>query len=210
MRSSPNGNAESTRSDGEADMTKAATAEDEQAQDYYEVLQVSASAELETIHRVYRLLAQRFHPDNKDTGNPSRFRLITEAYTALGNPEERARYDIVHQRQKQDRWRLVSTGGHADNDFDMEQRVRLTVLEVLYTKRRMEPREPAVFSLDLEGMIGRPREHLEFTIWYLGQKKYVTRDDNSRLIITAEGVEYLEANYSATSRLRLQSGAAST
>lgn len=177
---------------------------DQSTQDYYEVLQVSSSAELETIHRVYRLLAQRFHPDNRETGNASRFRLISDAYSVLSNPEERARYDILHQQQKQDRWKLVSTGGDADNDFEMEQSVRLTVLEVLYTKRRMEPREPAVFSLDLEGMIGRPREHLEFTIWYLGQKKFVTRDDNSRLIITAEGVEHLEANYRANPRLRLK------
>jgi curved DNA-binding protein CbpA len=182
-----------------------ATTTEEKAQDYYEVLQVSDSAELETIHRVYRLLAQRFHPDNSETGNPARFRMISEAYTVLSNPEERARYDILHQQQKQDRWRLVSTGGDADNDFEMEQRVRLTVLEVLYTKRRMEPREPAVYTLDLETMIGRPREHLEFTVWFLGQKKFVTRDDNSRLVITADGVEYLEANYRTNTRLRLQS-----
>jgi curved DNA-binding protein CbpA len=182
----------------------ATTGQEEATQDYYEVLQVSASAELETIHRVYRLLAQRFHPDNRETGNAARFRLVSDAYNVLSNPEERARYDILHQQQKHERWRLVSTGEDSDNDFEMEQRVRLTVLEVLYTKRRMEPREPAVFSLDLEGMIGRPREHLEFTIWYLGQKKFVTRDDNSRLIITAEGVEHLEANYRAHPRLRLK------
>ena len=48
--------------------------------------------------------------------------------------------------------------------------------------------------LDLETLIGRAREHLEFTIWYLTQKKYVTRSDNSILVITADGVEYLEAN----------------
>ena len=46
---------------------------------------------------------------------------------------------------------------------------------------------------DLETLIGRPREHLDFTIWYLAQKKYVTRDDQARLQITADGVEYLEA-----------------
>src|SRR5687767_6326139 len=104
------------------------TTDEGQAQDYYEVLQVSASAELETIHRVYRLLAQRFHPDNRETGNPSRFRQISEAYTVLSNPEERARYDVRHQQQRQDRWRLVSNGGQADNDYEMEQMVRLTVL----------------------------------------------------------------------------------
>ena len=77
----------------------ATTTTDEKAQDYYEVLQVSASAELETIHRVYRLLAQRFHPDNRETGNPARFRLISEACGVLSNPEERARYDVIHEQQ---------------------------------------------------------------------------------------------------------------
>jgi len=181
----------------------------DQITDYYDLLQVSPSAELETIHRVYRMLAQRFHPDNQETGNPSRFREISEAYRVLSDPEERARYDVQHQQHRHDRWRLVSTGGSADNDFELEEMVRLTVLEVLYTKRRMEPREPAIFALDLESMTGRPREHLEFTIWYLGQKKYVTRDDNSRLVITAEGVEYLEANYRTNGRKRIAAAATS-
>ena len=169
---------------------------------------MSVSAEIETIHRVYRLLAQRYHPDNQETGNPSRFREIGEAYRVLSAPEERARYDVQHEQRRHDRWRLVQTGGTAENDFELEEVVRLTVLEVLYTKRRMEPREPAIFSLDLEAMIGRPREHLEFTIWYLGQKRLVTRDDNSRLVITAEGVEYLEANYRTNGRRRLQAAGA--
>ncbi len=172
--------------------------------DHYELLQVSPSAELETIHRVYRLLAQRYHPDNQETGNPTRFREVSEAYRILCDPEERARYDVQHQQHKHDRWRLVSTGAAAENDFELEERVRLTVLEVLYTKRRMEPREPAIFALDLETMTGRPREHLEFTMWYLSSKKFVTRDDNSRLVITADGVEYLEANYRTNGLRRLQ------
>jgi DnaJ-class molecular chaperone len=37
---------------------------DDLAQDHYDTLQVSANADLDTIHRVYRMLAQRFHPDN--------------------------------------------------------------------------------------------------------------------------------------------------
>jgi curved DNA-binding protein CbpA len=165
--------------------------------DYYEVLQVSSNAEPETIQRVYRLLAQRFHPDNKETGSESRFRVIHEAYSVLSDPEKRAGYDIIHHQLRQDRWRLVSSGAESENDFEIEHIVRLTVLEVLYTRRRVEPGSPGVFSLDLEGMIGRPREHLEFTIWYLVQKKLVVRDDTSRLFITAEGVEHLEQNYRA-------------
>ena len=163
--------------------------------DYYEVLQVSANAEPETINRVYRMLAQRLHPDNQATGNELRFRALLEAYTVLSDPEKRARYDVMHQRQRQDRWRLVSAGAQAENDFEMEQAARLTVLEVLYTKRRLEPNDPGIFTLDLEELTGRPREHLEFTVWFLLQKKFVTIGDNSRLLLTAEGAEYLELNY---------------
>jgi len=168
---------------------------DERAVDYYEVLQVNPTAEIDTIHRVYRLLAQRFHPDNKETGEERRFREISEAYSVLSNPEKRARYDVTYQQQRQARWRLVSAGAKAENDFEMEHIARLTVLEALYTKRRMEPGDPGIFSRDLEELTGRPREHLEFTIWYLGQRKYVTRDDNSRLLLTADGVDFLEKNY---------------
>ncbi|MDQ3684295.1 MAG: DnaJ domain-containing protein [Acidobacteriota bacterium] len=165
--------------------------------DYYEVLQVSTSAEPETINRVYRMLAQRLHPDNKQTGDESRFRTLLEAYTVLSDPEKRARYDVTHQQRRQDRWRLISTGAEAENDFEMEQIARLSVLEALYTKRRIDPAHPGIFSLELEELIGRPREHLEFTLWFLSKKKFVTLEDNSHIVLTAEGAEYLEQSYRA-------------
>ena len=169
---------------------------EEKNNDYYEVLQVSTSADPDTITRVYRLLAQRFHPDNQKTGNEARFRMILEAYTCLSDPERRAQYDIAHEQLRQDRWRLVTTGAEVENDFEMEQVVRLTVLELLNTKRRLEA-DAGISLLDLEKLIGRPREHLEFTLWYLTQKKFVTRDDKSRLVLTVEGAEHLEQSYSA-------------
>jgi len=170
--------------------------------DYYEVLQISVNAEPETVHRVYRLLAQRFHPDNAETGNDVRFRQVAEAYRILSDPAERARYDAVHERQRQERWRLANLSATVDTDFDNEQQLRTTVLEVLYGKRRLEPHEPGVFHIDLEKLTGCPREHLEFTIWYLIQKKMVLRTDNSLLAITAEGIDYLEARHQATPHAR--------
>jgi curved DNA-binding protein CbpA len=166
-----------------------------QTVDYYEVLQISPNADPETIHRVYRLLAQRFHPDNRETGNDARFRELTEAYEVLSDHQRRAKYDVTHSQQRQDRWRLVSGAAQSENDFDAEHVLRLTVLEVLYTRRRMEPDSPGMFPTDLERLTGRPREHLEFTIWYLIQKKCLGRADNSLLVITADGVEFLEGNY---------------
>jgi curved DNA-binding protein CbpA len=163
--------------------------------DCYEVLQISSNAEPETIHRVYRMLAQRFHPDNQDTGNDTKFREVNDAYHVLSDPERRAQYDVGHQKLRQDRWRFVSKSAEAENDFESEQRTRLTMLEILYTRRRAEPREPGVYIVDIEKMIGQPREHLEFPVWYLVQKKFISKSDNALLVITAEGVEYLEQNY---------------
>jgi len=170
--------------------------------DHYETMQINANAEPETIHRVYRLLAQRFHPDNKETGNAARFRELTAAYEVLSDPERRAQYDAVHQQFWRERWKMVdeSNGGV---DVRGEQIVRLTLLELLYTRRRTEPRQPAMSILDVEAVIGRPREHLEFSIWYLTQKRFVQRGDDSGLTITAEGVEYLEKNLDGVTQTRL-------
>ena len=172
--------------------------------DYYEVLQVSDTAEPETINRVYRIFAQRYHPDNQETGNEARFREITEAYQILSNPEKRAQYDATSQKRRKERWRVVSAAADSENDFEMEQVVRLTVLEALYTKRRVDPANPGIFLRELERMLGRPREHLEFTIWFLSQKKLISNDD-ARMYLTADGAEYLEESYrSNLHRKRLQ------
>ena len=175
----------------------------EQTRDYYEDLQVSSSAEPETIHRVYRLLAQQYHPDNGESGNDARFRVIAEAYQVLSDPVRRAQYDVVHQSQRQDRWRIVAAGTDADNDFAAQQVIRLTRLDILYTRRRLEPDKPGLFMNELEKMLGRPREHLEFTSWYLIQKKLVQRTDSALLVISADGVEYLEQNHAANTLKRL-------
>ena len=174
--------------------------------DYYEILQISPTAEPDTVHRVYRLLAQRCHPDNKETGNEAQFRLLSEAYHVLSDPERRAKYDIGHAALRQARWRLVASGSQAANDFEVEQLVRLTVLEVLYTRRRTEPGQSGVSMWDLESLIGRAREQLEFTVWYLTAKRYITRSDGAELVITAEGVEFLEGNYAVNAQRRLTQG----
>ena len=170
--------------------------------DYYETLQISANAEPETIHRVYRLLAQRFHPDNADTGNAARFRELTESYEVLSDPERRAKYDVVHQQFWRERWRAVEPT-NADVDLRTEQIGRLTLLELLYTRRRTEPREPSMSILDVEALTGRPREHLQFSIWFLTQKKFIHQGDDSGLTITADGVEYLEKHIDGTAQNRL-------
>jgi curved DNA-binding protein CbpA len=170
--------------------------------DYYEVLQISPNADVDTIQRVFRMLAQRFHPDNNETGNADRFRALHEAYSVLSVPEKRAQYDVHHAALRQERWRFTASV-KSNDDVEIEQNVRFTILEILYARRRAEPSNPAFSPYELSQLTGQPREHLDFTIWYLVQKKLVTRDDQSRLTITVDGVDYIEQHRGIGSKKRL-------
>jgi curved DNA-binding protein CbpA len=168
--------------------------ESPEAADHYDALQISKNADADTIQRVFRLLARRFHPDNPHTGNESRFRQIHEAYLVLSDPEKRAQYDVRHETLRQERWRFVASGPPSDNDFALEQHLRWLVLEILYSRRRQEPDNPGLSYLELGRLIGQPREHMEFTTWYLVYKGLIARGDQSNLTITVEGVDFLEKN----------------
>jgi curved DNA-binding protein len=170
--------------------------------DHYETLQISPNADADTIQRVFRMLAQRVHPDNKETGNADRFRALHEAYSVLSDPEKRAKYDVHHQALRQERWRFAASV-KSNDDIEIEQQVRATILEILYARRRAEPGNPSFSPYELSQLTGQPREHLEFTFWYLNQKKFVTRDDQSRLTITADGVDHVEQHRGGSGRRRL-------
>jgi len=183
---------------------------DDRTLDYYEVLQISPNAEPDTIHRVYRLLAQRFHPDNQSTGDSERFRLLTEAYQVLGNPEQRAQYDVHRPEIQEERSRLISHAVRAVNDVQSERLLRLTILESLYARRRTDPQAPGVFYGDLENLVGCPQEHIEFALWYLAQRRYVDRSDGSKITITVDGVDHLEEHAPARQAVPRLTAAASS
>jgi curved DNA-binding protein CbpA len=61
--------------------------------DYYELMQISPNAEPATIVRVFRMLAARYHPDNRETGQLPVFHRLMEGYKILSDPVQRAEYD---------------------------------------------------------------------------------------------------------------------
>jgi len=156
--------------------------------DYYEVLEISPNANSETIDRIFRFFAQRYHPDNPDTGNRLRFDETVEAYSTLRDPVKRAQYDILHKEH----W--VSQRGLAEEASDLKGSERDVVIQgrllsILYVKRRREMDNPGIGNVELERLMGCPREHLEFHIWYLKQKGWIGTLENGLLAITVEGVD---------------------
>src|SRR5215471_10021748 len=160
--------------------------------DYYEFLQINVKAEPDTIHRVYRFLAARFHPDNPETGDDEKFFLLTQAYAVLSSPERRAEYDAQCKKGGEVSDTLPSTIDFMD-DMKGELNRRLAMLSLLYFQRRANPYSPEVSFLDIEARLGLPRELLQFTVWYLNSKGYITRSDASDFMLTAEGVDFVEA-----------------
>jgi DnaJ-class molecular chaperone len=62
--------------------------------DYYDILEVARTATTDDIHRAYRRLARRYHPDlNAGADARARFDEVSGAYEVLHDPERRARYD---------------------------------------------------------------------------------------------------------------------
>jgi curved DNA-binding protein len=159
--------------------------------DYYEFLQISPHADADTVHRVYRYLAARLHPDNPDSGDQEMFRLLRTAFDTLSNPVRRAEYDAVCRREAMEVQPLSDSVDFMDS-VEGELNRRVAVLAVLYFKRRANPRFPEVSLAEIERRMGFPRDYLDFTTWYLQKKGFITRADNSDFTLTAEGVDYIE------------------
>jgi curved DNA-binding protein len=170
--------------------------------DYYEDLQISPNADIETLERVYRLLAKRYHPDNGQTGRAEKFDLITQAYQVLSKPEKRAAYDATYEEAKARQWKTLS-GASSSQGFKDDTRLRHSILSILYVERRNGSADSAIGLWRLEKILGWPEKILEFHIWYLKEKGWIQRTDTGGYAITAAGVDIVEENNLIVSEDRL-------
>jgi hypothetical protein len=161
--------------------------------DYYEDLQVSSNADIETIERVYRLLAKRYHPDNNGTGNAEKFNIITTAYRELSDPEKRAAFDVQYEKERTRQFKNLSEASCSEG-FETDQRIRHSILSILYVEIRKDPSHPGIGLWQLEKLIGWPEKILEFHTWYLKEKGWIKPTDTGGYAITANGVDVVEEN----------------
>lgn len=158
--------------------------------DYYEILQLSPNATADTVERVYRMLAKRYHPDNQETGDTTLFTEVQAAYELLSTPTRRAAYDVKYDENRAMTWKVFKQEGAGDVRAD-DRRLFHGILSVLYIARRRDPERGGLGPVTLEKMLGCPRQHLEFPIWYLKEHKWIERLESGYLAITAQGVDKL-------------------
>lgn len=158
--------------------------------DYYEDLQVSPNADQETIERIYRMLAKRYHPDNGGSGCVEKFDAVTKAFHVLSDPRRRAAYDVRYDQVQAGKWQVKTAapanGGREDHG------IRRALLSVLYIERRNNPSDSSVGLWRLEKVLGWPEKTIEFHTWYLKEKGWIVRTDTGGYAITAAGVDVLE------------------
>lgn len=159
--------------------------------DYYEYLQISPNADLETIERVFRFLAKKYHTDNKTTGNLEKFEILTRAYKILSNPEKRAAYDVTYEEIRNNQWKAIAKESSSEG-FGTDAQIRRTILSILYISRRENPSKSGVGNWQLEKLMGYPEKTLEFHIWYLKEKRWIERSETGGFEITAIGVDEIE------------------
>jgi curved DNA-binding protein CbpA len=159
--------------------------------DYYELLQISPNAEAETVQRVYRMLASRYHPDNPHTGDTARFVRLNQAYDILSDRELRAAYDTTYQSRSAEPLDIFNLREFAAG-IDGENNRRMGILCLLYGRRRTNPDHPGISILEFETMMSMPREHLMFSLWYLKEKTFIRQDEASDFVITGPGVDEVE------------------
>jgi len=161
--------------------------------DYYDLMQVSPKAELETIKRVYKMLVARLHPDNKETGDAEAFLKLRRGFEVLSDEAARAAYDAEYMaRVKQPLPSVEPTEFATGVDAELSRRVGILCL--LYKQRQTNAARSGLSLLEIEQATKCPQEFVSFTLWYLQSKNYLSSAENSDFVITPAGIDYLEAN----------------
>jgi curved DNA-binding protein len=158
--------------------------------DYYDLLQISPTADEDTIQQMFRHLAKKWHPDNPQ-GDSERFRLLVDAHKTLTNPERRAAYDLRYQKFWEAKWNLVADAGDSKSFVD-DVEVREGLLSLYYVQRRSNMLDPGLGELEVARLMRIPVHLIEFHLWYLKEKGWIQRLECGKLALTASGVDEVE------------------
>jgi len=162
-------------------------------QDHYVLLSVETNSDSDTIQAAYSKLAQKFHPNNPETGDQTKFDAVNQAYEVLSDPGLRASFDKV-KGVDHEAGNPKFTGPGFFQALEDSASLRFAILCLLYDRRRIKSFRPSLSLRHLEGMITVTGDELAFALWYIKQRGFAVNDDKSSMAITVEGMDYLEKN----------------
>jgi hypothetical protein len=179
---------------------------------FYELLQVDRDAHQTIIRYAYRFLAAMYHPDNGETGNAEKFRIISEAWRTLCDDGKRAAYDMSLGVKEQNKGTAPKSQEQRSTEFGRQSlptfpkttlawneiELRLAVLQVLLAARRQKPQTGgASGKMFMDCLNIQNVAEIEFVLWYLREKGYLEQGERYYMI-TALGFDYLTDQLSQT------------
>ncbi len=179
--------------------------------DYYELLQVNRDAHPTIIRYSYRFLAAMYHPDNGETGDATKFRIISEAWRTLSDEGKRAAYDLslgmLDQRKVEQNKAEPAKPQYSRDSLPHspktnltwdEVELRIAILQVLLEARRKRPSSGGGSGKMLMDCLNIDNVgEIEFALWYLREKGLIEMGDR-HFMITAAGLDYLTDQLSKT------------
>jgi len=178
---------------------------------YYELLQVDRDAHTTIIRYAYRFLAAMYHPDNGETGNADKFRIVSEAWKTLSDEGKRLAYDMSLGAKEQSAPSNQQTQSKP-SEFGRssmpltpksginwnETELRLAILQVLLTARRQNPKTGGASGKMMMDVLNIDNiSEIEFAIWYLRESGFLEVGERV-FMISVKGVDYLTQQLSRT------------
>jgi|GEM_PF-445623 len=184
---------------------------------FYQLLQVNREAHPTIIRYAYRFLAAMYHPDNTETGDADKFRIITEAFRTLSDEGKRAAYDMSLPAEGAaptpgggGAAPRAGGGGRTGGAFKglpkvpkagiswNEVELRLAILQILLEQRRKKPKSGGSTAKMLMDILEIDDvAEIEFALWYLREKGFIEMGERM-FMISVLGLDYIIDQLSKT------------
>jgi curved DNA-binding protein CbpA len=145
-----------------------------------------------------------YHPDNGETGDAEKFRIITEAWKTLSDDGKRAAYDMSLGQKEQSEGAAPHKPQPKVNEFGKDSlphivktgltwneiELRVAILQIMLAARKKKPRDGGVSMKMILDILNTDLIETEFALWYLREKDYIETGERV-FMITGVGLDYL-------------------
>ncbi|MDR3617546.1 MAG: J domain-containing protein [Candidatus Obscuribacterales bacterium] len=173
----------------------------------YQLLQVDRDSHVTIIRYAYRFLAAMYHPDNGETGDAEKFRIITDAWKTLSDESRRQAYDMTLNMKDQAKGQAQHKPQAPINEFGKqsmpvlpktgvsynEVEMRLAILQLMLQARKKKPRDGGVSIGMMMDILNVGLTEAEFALWYLRERGFIETGERV-FMITGIGLDYLVDN----------------